>query len=88
MKSYFVSKKPEPDGVHEVHHQKCLFIPRNNEDIIFLGEFEDCRGALGISREHFKETKGCFFCSYECSSKNPDHVFSTAHAVPAKPLNP
>ena len=81
MRNYYVSKKAEPDGSHDVHHNQCIFMPHSANEVIYLGKFDDCNGALKASREHYKETQGCFFCSYECSPKNPEHAFANKELV-------
>lgn len=81
MRNYYVSKRTEPDGSHDVHHSQCIFMPHATNEVIYLGKFEDCTGALVASKAHYQETQGCFFCSYECSPKNPEHAFSHHETV-------
>lgn len=77
MSRYYVSKKPQPSGDHEIHIAGCLYLPAE-EDRIYLGNFHSsgdlhgsggvhsCRLAVEEAKKHYSQVNGCYYCSSEC----------------------
>lgn len=68
MKIYYVNKKAQENGDHEVHESGCEFLPSpENKEI--LGIFENCTQAVKKAKEKYSTANGCYFCSYPCHTK-------------------
>lgn len=65
MASYYVNKKAQATGDHEVHVKSCSFLP-DPENRVYLGEFATCRGAMQEARKHYAQADGCYYCCNEC----------------------
>lgn len=65
MKKYYVNKKAQSNGDHEVHTQDCKYLP-NSENRIYLGEFNDCKDAVKEAKKTYSQSNGCKTCSNSC----------------------
>lgn len=65
MASYYVNKKEQFNGDHEVHKSDCRYLP-NTENREYLGEFSNCRGAVIEAKKRYNQSNGCYMCSNEC----------------------
>lgn len=65
MKKYYVNKKAQSNGDHEVHHQDCKYLP-NSENRKYLGEFSNCKDAVKEAKKTYTQSNGCKTCSNEC----------------------
>jgi hypothetical protein len=65
---FYVNKKVQVNGDHEVHQATCLFLP-SDMNRINLGEFFNCSDAVEVAKEHYPDSNGCFFCSILCHEK-------------------
>ncbi len=45
MKNYYVNKKAQANGDHEVHHENCIYLP-DIENRKYLGIFSTCKEAV------------------------------------------
>jgi len=62
---YYVSKRSQANGDHEVHKQSCRVLPLpENRD--YLGEFESCKEAVKEAKKEYKTADGCGICSKDC----------------------
>lgn len=68
MARYYVTKKAQPNGDHEVHELACSFIP-TAENRTYLGDFSDCRGAVREAKKHYSQVNGCYYCSNDCHTE-------------------
>jgi len=66
MDKYYVHTKKTKDGYYEIHCYNCWLIPEKKE-LEYLGEFDNCRGALEKARESYYPVHGCAWCSIECN---------------------
>ncbi|MDQ1446374.1 MAG: hypothetical protein QOI20_2838 [Acidimicrobiaceae bacterium] len=58
---YFVHRRAQDNGDHEVHASTCSFLPSIQERI-YLGDFIECALAVREARKHFKQVNGCYYC--------------------------
>ena len=65
MASYYVNKKAQANGDHEVHKSGCIFMP-SVENRKYLGEFYNCRDAVNEAKKTYTTANGCKTCSNEC----------------------
>lgn len=65
MERYFVNKKPQPGGEHEIHRLGCRYLP-TERNCLYLGEFRNCMEALGKARIFYPTADGCYFCCRPC----------------------
>lgn len=65
MATYYVNKKAQSNGDHEVHTSDCRYLP-NSENRIYLDEYNNCRDAVKKAKQYFSQVNGCYYCSYEC----------------------
>lgn len=66
---YYLNKRPQDNGNHEVHTAVCAFLP--HEDRRYdLGEHYSCAEAVESAREKYDKVNGCFFCSLLCHEKS------------------
>lgn len=42
---YYVNKRPQANGDHEVHTENCRYLP-SAADQKYLGDFSNCRDAV------------------------------------------
>ena len=65
MARYYVNKNAQPNGDHEVHREGCAWMPEE-QNRIYLGQFDSCHGAVREARKHYSQVNGCFYCSNAC----------------------
>jgi len=65
MGLYYVNKKSQVNGDHEVHKSGCQHMP-SEENRLYLGMFSNCRDAVQEARKHYPQSNGCYYCSHEC----------------------
>lgn len=68
MKKYYVNRREQANGDHEVHHQDCPYLP-SADNRIYLGEFSNCKLAVAVAKNHFDQVNGCRTCSSECHTQ-------------------
>lgn len=64
---YYVNRRAQDDGDHEVHREDCRWLPQP-QNRIPLGAFADCHGALRAAREHYASADGCRHCATACDT--------------------
>lgn len=65
MASYYVNKKAQTNGDHEVHTGDCEWLP-SKENRLYLGSFNNCADAVKEAKKYYKQSNGCYYCSREC----------------------
>lgn len=65
MKKYYVNKKAQSNGDHEVHDADCKYLPVP-DNRKYLGEFYSCKGAVTEAKKTYATADGCETCSNEC----------------------
>lgn len=65
MKKYYVNKKAQTNGDHEVHHEDCIFLP-SLENRKYLGLFSSCDDAVKEAKKDYSKANGCIRCSTSC----------------------
>ncbi|WP_127139396.1 hypothetical protein [Flagellimonas oceanensis] len=65
MKRYYVNKRAQANGDHEVHKEGCTWLP-SVENRIYLGSFTNCKDAVKEAKKHYRQVNGCYYCSNEC----------------------
>lgn len=65
MNKYYVHKKQDNHGDHEVHESDCSHID-NVENFIYLGSFDKCHEAVQAAKKYYSKVNGCIRCSREC----------------------
>lgn len=65
MKKYYVNKKAQSNGDHEVHHENCNFLP-SLENRKYLGLFSSCDEAVKEAKKDYSKVNGCYYCSTSC----------------------
>ena len=65
MARYYVNKKAQDNGDHEVHKSDCSWMP-SEENRLDLGNFSNCRDAVLKAKEYYLQSNGCKHCSPEC----------------------
>lgn len=68
MKKYYVNKKEQSNGDHEVHHEDCQYLP-SLQNRIYLGEFSNCKPAVQEAKKHYTQVNGCKTCCNECHTQ-------------------
>lgn len=63
LKAYWVNKKAQANGDHEVHEAGCPYLPLER---VFLGDFYSCYDAIKVARKVYKQVDGCYHCSNPC----------------------
>ena len=65
MAIYYVNKKAQANGDHEVHKSNCTYLP-SQENRLYLGSFYDCHDAVREAKKTYSTADGCYYCSPEC----------------------
>ena len=65
MDKYYVNKRAQSNGDHEVHKTGCGYMP-NSENKIYLGEFSNCHSAVSAARKYYSQVNGCYYCCRPC----------------------
>jgi len=61
MENFYVNKEAQPNGDHEVHSAKCLYLPEL-ENRKYLGIFCTCTDAVAFAKETYPQANGCYYC--------------------------
>lgn len=61
---YYVNKRANATGEHEVHKADCVHLP-HLDNLVYLGAFENSADALAAAKEKYLEVDGCFYCNRE-----------------------
>lgn len=65
-KNYYVNKRAQSNGDHEVHESDCRELP-SPENREYLGLFYNCHEAVSEARRRgYRKVDGCKICSKEC----------------------
>ena len=67
-KKYYVNKKAQPNGDHEVHVEGCAYLPIK-ENQLELGEFSNCQDAVQKAKSSFSTVNGCYTCCNPCHTR-------------------
>lgn len=67
MSRYYVNKRAQSNGDHEVHVSTCSFMP-NEENRLYLGDFTSCAPAVKEAKRHYTKSNGCGHCSKACNT--------------------
>ena len=65
MAAYYVNKKAQDNGDHEVHESGCSWMP-SGENALYLGPFTDCHGAVAKAKQTYPQSNGCYHCCEAC----------------------
>ena len=65
MARYYVNKRAQNNGDHEVHKSDCTRLP-TEENRLYLGSFTNCHGAVREAKKHYPQSNGCYYCALEC----------------------
>lgn len=65
MANYYVNKNAQTNGDHEVHVSGCSYMP-TTENRQYLGNFQNCQGAVIEAKKYYRKSNGCYYCSYSC----------------------
>lgn len=68
MDYYYVNKKAQPTGEHEVHKSTCSYLP-NSSNLIGLGYFSNCADAVKKAKEYYMNVDGCYYCCNACHKR-------------------
>ncbi len=64
MIRYYVNKSAQANGDHEVHKDKCIWLPLVR-DKLDLGDHLSPQSALYAARKIYRQCNGCYYCSPE-----------------------
>jgi hypothetical protein len=62
---YYVNKKRQINGDHEVHEETCRFMP-NTDNRKYLGDYSNCSAAVAEAKRTYITSNGCKTCSLIC----------------------
>ncbi len=65
MPHYYVNRKAQSNGDHEVHTASCNYLP-NEENKLYLGVFDTCGPAVREAKKTYSQSNGCYYCSNAC----------------------
>lgn len=65
---YYVNRKPQANGDHEVHVSTCKYMP-DLHNCEYLGEFDSCEAAVREAKKKHTKTNGCYFCCNPCHTR-------------------
>lgn len=71
MADYYVNRKAQPNGDHEVHDKAACppqFFP-SSENALYLGSYSTCAQAVQAARTYFSQVNGCIYCSPACHTQ-------------------
>jgi len=83
MPNYFVNKLDQGDGNHEVHADRCIFLPISRTLSIPLGTFNSYADAMPAANEYYNYVTPCFVCSQDGHLKK-DELKTDAYAQTKK----
>jgi len=61
---YYVNKKAQLTGEHEIHKSSCRRLPKI-ENRIALGHCATYAAAKSLARNHFSKVDACYYCLQE-----------------------
>lgn len=62
---YYVNKKAQANGDHEVHTETCSFLPQA-QNRTYLGTYASCRPAVAAAKKYYRQSNGCYYCARAC----------------------
>lgn len=65
MDYYYVNKKEQSNGDHEVHTSNCSYLPAT-ENQKLLGYFASCADAVKEAKKTYPQSNGCYYCCRAC----------------------
>lgn len=65
MALYYVNKKAQSNGDHEVHTSDCRYLP-STENRHYLGAFSNCKDAVTEAKKSYPQSNGCKTCCEPC----------------------
>lgn len=65
---FYVNKKAQANGDHEVHRVTCSWLP-GVENRVYLGDFDTSQAALREARKYFSQVDGCCYCCPEIHTR-------------------
>jgi len=65
MARYYVNKKAQASGDHEVHKFVCSRMPQP-ENRHYFGDFATCHPAVREAKKIYPTADGCYYCSNAC----------------------
>lgn len=65
MARYYVNRNAQSNGDHEVHQLGCSFMP-DDDNRIYLGDFNSCGPAVSEAKRHYRQSNGCYYCANAC----------------------
>jgi hypothetical protein len=69
MRIYYINKKPQNDGFHDIHTSDCSYLP-SAEYKEYLGVFDHWKHALKRAKKMYSNANGCPHCLKECHKRN------------------
>lgn len=63
---YYVNKKVQPNGDHEVHDFAYCPHPADIENRLDLGFHTNCQSAVLKAKQYYPKSNGCFYCCKPC----------------------
>jgi hypothetical protein len=66
--NYYVNKRAQSNGDHEVHEETCRYLPII-ENRMYLGNFSNCRDAVSEAKKSYSTANGCLTCSPSCHTQ-------------------
>lgn len=68
MTQYYVNKRAQDNGDHEVHTSTCIFLP-SEQNREALGEHSNCHDAVAKAKRSYRTANGCKTCSTACHTR-------------------
>lgn len=65
MARYYVNMNAQANGDHEVHKERCSFMP-TDANRRYLGDYATCYGAVLEAKKIYPTANGCYYCAREC----------------------
>jgi hypothetical protein len=65
MDYYYVNKKAQSNGDHEVHTSNCTYMP-SAENRLYLGYLSSCAEAVREAKKTYPQSNGCYYCCRAC----------------------
>lgn len=65
---FYVNKKAQPTGEHEVHRETCAWLP-DTENRQYLGDFLTSQQAVKEAQKYYDEVDGCKHCCPESHTR-------------------
>ena len=66
MPRYYVNKNAQANGDPEVHQPVVCPTPADEENRLYLGNFNSCHDAVREAKKHYAQSDGCANCSPAC----------------------